>query len=251
MLTAIIVDDEAKARENLKYILKDLDLDVHVAATCGTIQEAVDQIAVQKPDLVFLDIMMKGETGFDLFEKIANITFDVVFITAYDEYAMKALKLNAVDYLLKPIDSDDLLKAIEKVKKRKSNPVRGENLSQLLNTIKPNKNLHKIALPTLEGLYFVQIEDIIRCESDENYTTVFLKTKEKKVVSKTIKYFEELLTAHSFFRSHRSHLINLAHIKEYIKGDGGYIVMNDGSEVMLARRKKEEFLKLFMLDKDV
>lgn len=249
MLKAIIVDDEIKARENLRHIIQDLQVSVEICATCGSIQEAVQAIEFNKPDLVFLDILMKGETGFDLFEKIKKIDFDVVFITAYDEYAMKALKLNAIDYILKPIDSDDLKKAIEKVQAKKKDgghPI--DQISALLNTLKPNVNLQKIALPTLEGLYFVQIDDIIRCESDENYTTFFLKNKEKRVVSKTIKYFEELLSPYPFFRSHRSHLINLHHIKEYVRGDGGYIVMNDGSEVMLARRKKEEFLRLFMAE---
>lgn len=248
MLSAIIVDDENKARENLKHIIRDHVGDVHVLATCGSIQEAVLKIHEHKPDLVFLDILMKGETGFDLFEKVKDIKFDVIFVTAYDEYAMKALKVNAVDYILKPIDVEDLKQAVDKVKHKKGKGIKGEEIGVLLNQIHLSKNIKKIALPTLEGLVFVHIDDIIRCESDENYTTFYLAGKERKVVSKTIKYFEELLEPHHFFRSHRSHLINLNHIKEYIRGDGGYIVMSDGSEVMLARRKKDEFMTLFMAE---
>jgi two-component system LytT family response regulator len=248
MITAIIIDDELKARENLKYILRENFSDVHVVALCGTIQDAVAKIQEHKPDLVFLDIMMKGETGFDLFDKLSDIKFDVVFVTAYDEYAMKALKMNAVDYILKPIDLEDLENALKKVNSKKHKPLKGDELRPLLEQINIHKNIQKIALPTLEGLVFVQINDIVRCESDENYTTFYFAGKTKKVVSKTIKYFEDLLLPHHFFRSHRSHLINLHHIREYIRGDGGYIVMSDGSEVMLARRKKEEFMKLFMAE---
>ncbi len=249
MIKAVIVDDESKARENLKFIIEDNFPNIEIVKLCGTIQEAVDTIEFEKPDLVFLDIMMKGESGFDLFDKLSNITFDVIFITAYDEYAMKALKLNAVDYLLKPIDVEDLSKAIEKVsnKKQKSSD-KGKDLADLLNVLKPNKKINKIALPTQEGLYFVSVDDIIRCESDENYTLFYLKSGEKKLVSKTIKFFEDMLQSYNFFRCHRSSLVNLSYIKEYIRGDGGYIIMQDGSEVMVARRKKEEFMKLFSSD---
>ncbi len=158
---------------------------------------------------------------------------------------MKALKMNAIDYLLKPIDIDDLEKAIAKAKEQAKNAISTSDLASLLDNLKPNKKINKIALPTIEGLTFISMDNIVRCESDENYTQFFLTNGEKKLVSKTIKFYEDILVHHNFFRTHRSHLVNLTHIKEYIRGDGGYLVMNDGSEVMVSRRKREEFLKLF------
>lgn len=246
-LKAIIIDDESKARENLKFIISDnFGNKVSVKDTSGTVDEGLSSIAKHQPDIVFLDILMKGETGFDLLEKVKDPTFDVIFTTAYDEYAIKALKLNAIDYLLKPIDIEELELAIQKVEDRKaSKDIPSSDLVEVIKNLNTNKSLNKIAIPTTEGLLFVSINDIIRCESDENYTLFYLSNGTKKLVSKTIKFYEEILTTYNFFRTHRSHLVNLSYIKEYIRGDGGYLLLKDGSEVQVSRRKREEFLKLF------
>lgn len=248
MVKAIIIDDETKARENLSILLKDYCPNVNVVASVGNINGAVEEIQAQSPDCVFLDIKMKGELGFDLFEKLEEINFKVVFTTAFDEYALKALKLNAIDYLLKPIDIEELKEAVEKVEesiKDGGGIIGKENIQNLLRGLTGERSLEKIAIPTVEGLKFINIKDIIRCESDENYTMFFFTDGDKKLVSKTIKFYDELLSPYNFFRTHRSHLVNLNHVKEYYRGDGGSVLMSDGSEVLVARRKKEAFLQNF------
>ncbi len=245
-MKAIIVDDELKARENLRFILNDnFSKKINIVAVVGSVTEAKEAIEKQKPDVIFLDILMKGETGFDLLQELNNINFEVVFTTAYDEYAIQALKLNAADYLLKPIDLDELEIAINNVEDRLQTPKNQNQIAEVLHNISQKKAISKIAIPTSEGLSFVELTDIIRCESDENYTTFHFKDGTKKLVSKTIKFYEELLNKHGFFRTHRSHLVNLDYIKEFVRGDGGYLLLKNGKEVQVSRRKREEFLKLF------
>ncbi|PCJ87311.1 MAG: DNA-binding response regulator [Flavobacteriales bacterium] len=244
MLTALIIDDEQKARSNLENLLKDYCPNVEVAAKAGTVSEAMNAIGIYQPDFIFLDVRMQGETGFDLLKQIDNPSFDVIFTTAYNEYALKAFRFCAVDYLLKPLNIDELKEAVKKVEEKHSSQFKKERLELFLQGLKDSGNaFSKIALPTMEGLNFVKIQDIIRCESDENYTNFHLTTDEKILVSKTIKYFDELLQDHNFFRTHRSHLINLNHIKKYVKGDGGYAIMSDGCQVVVSRRKKDDFLQ--------
>ena len=192
--------------------------------------------------MVFLDIQMQSETGFDLLAKVKPINFEVIFTTAHSNYAIKAFKFSAIDYLLKPIDIEDLKKAVEKVE-RKVNFNISARLEQLVQNLKPSSGQnHKLALPTLDGLIFVKIEDIIYCEASSNYTQIFTFDGKKHVVSRTLKEYEELLADHDFFRIHNSFLINLNSIKKYVRGEGGYVIMSNDVSLDVSKRKKEAFL---------
>ena len=246
MLRTIIIDDEEKARENLDDIIKEYCSGVEVVAHAESVQGAIEHIVNYQPDLVFLDIEMKSETGFDLLEKLPEVNFEIIFITAYHEYAVKAFKFSAIDYLLKPINIEELQNAIKRVSQKKARESINERFQLFMENLNPSGNsINKIALPTMDGLVFVKIDEIIQCKSLDNYTEFYQTNGSKILVSKTIKYFEELLSDHNFFRVHRSHLINLDHIKKYLKGEGGYTIMSDGSRVIVSRRKKEAFLKRF------
>jgi two-component system, LytTR family, response regulator len=241
MLKALIVDDEPKARENLQILLHDFVEGVAVVSLCENIAEATEAVRLHTPDVVFLDIQLQRETGFDLLTKIKEINFEVIFTTAYTEYAIKAFKFSAIDYLLKPIDIEDLKKAVARVEKRVSNNMTGR-LSQLVQNLKQGSNEnYKIALPTLDGLVFVKISDILYCEASSNYTQIFT-TEEKYLVSKTLKEYDDLLSDHNFFRIHNSYLININSIKKYVKGEGGYVVLNNDTSLDVSKRKKEAFL---------
>ena len=243
MLKTIIVEDEEKARLNLKHILYEYCKNVEVVDMQDGVKSGIASIKKHNPDLVFLDVKMRGETGFDLLEQIGDINFEIIFTTAHNEYALRAFKFSAIHYLLKPIDIDQLVNAVERVKERQNHKFDKSRFDLAIENLKDQKNsFRKIALPTTDGLVFIQIEDIIRCESEDNYTYFFLQNERRILVSKTIKYFEELLVDHNFFRVHQSHLINLNHINKYHKGEGGYATMADGSSVPVSRRKKNSFL---------
>ena len=241
MLKALIVDDEPKARENLQILLHDFVEGVEVAALCENISESIEAVKLHSPDVVFLDIQLQRETGFDLLTRLNDINFEVIFTTAYTEYAIKAFKFSAIDYLLKPIDIDELKKSVAKVEKRLNHNMTGR-LTQLVQNLKQGSNEnYKIALPTLDGLVFVKISDILYCEASSNYTQIFT-TDEKYLVSKTLKEYDDLLSDHNFFRIHNSYLININSIKKYVKGEGGYVVLNNDTSLDVSKRKKEAFL---------
>ena len=243
MITALIVDDEKNSCETLQSLLTDCCLDVSVVKYCQTIDEAVKAVELHHPNVVFLDINMKGENGFDLLERVKTIDFEIIFTTAFSEYAIKAFKFSAIDYLLKPIDVDELRAAVERVIKRKKAeaPTRYEYLRQ---NLKMSDGQHfKLALPSSEGLTFIKISDIIYCEADSNYTTFFLTDGKKIIVSHTLKEYEEILSDYRFFRIHHSYLVNLDAIKQYVRGDGGHVVMINGAALDVAKRRKEQFLK--------
>jgi two-component system LytT family response regulator len=241
MLKAIIVDDEAKARENLQLLLQDFVKGVEVVSLCQNITEAVEAVAIHSPQIVFLDIQLQRETGFDLLTKLKEINFEVIFTTAYTEYAIKAFKFSAIDYLLKPIDIEELKKAVAKVEKRVTNNT-ASRLTELVQNLKrESSDNFKIALPTLEGLVFVNVKDILYCEASSNYTKIFT-ANDKYLVSKTLKEYDELLSDHNFFRIHNSYLININAIKKYVKGEGGYVVLNNNISLDVSKRKKEAFL---------
>jgi len=241
MLKALIVDDEPKARENLQILLHDFVEGVAVVGLCENIAEATEAVRLHSPDVVFLDIQLQRETGLDLLTKLKEINFEVIFTTAYTEYAIKAFKFSAIDYLLKPIDIEELRKAVGRVEKRVSNNMTGR-LTQLVQNLKQGSNEnYKIALPTLDGLVFVKISDILYCEASSNYTQIFT-AEEKYLVSKTLKEYDDLLSDHNFFRIHNSYLININSIKKYVKGEGGYVVLNNDTSLDVSKRKKEAFL---------
>jgi len=242
MLKCLIVDDERKSRESLKILVDDFCENIRVVALCQNVAEALLAIDEHKPHVVFLDIQMQGETGFDLLEKLKKIEFEIIFTTAYSEYAIKAFKFSAIDYLLKPIDIEELKKSVSKVEKKvvDSFPTRLENLVQNLKA-GPNHRL-KLALPSSDGLVFVKVEDIIYCEASSNYTNIFMADGKKYLVSRTLKEYEDLLSDQDFFRIHNSYLINLNSIKKYVRGEGGYVVMTNDKSLDVSKRKKEGFL---------
>jgi len=242
MINCIIVDDEPKSRESLKILLEDFCQNVVVKALCQDVAEAVDAIQVHKPDVVFLDIHLKRETGFDLLNRLNDVNFEVIFTTAYSEYAIKAFKFSAIDYLLKPIDIEELKRALAKVEKRMSDTI-SDRLKQLIQNLKaPSTENYKLALPTSDGLVFVKVNDILYCEASSNYTLIFTFDGKKHVVSRTLKEYEDMLSEHNFFRIHNSYLINLNAIKKYVRGEGGYVVMANDQSLDVSKRKKEAFL---------
>ncbi len=244
MISVVIVDDVKKSRETLEQMLQNYCPHTEVVGKAGSANEAFKLIQETEPQLVLLDIEMPNGTGFDLLEMFDSISFEVIFTTAFDQYALKAIKFCALDYLLKPIDIKELIQSIHKAGERLRNHNEKDNFSHLLTNLKhKNSPTNKLALPTQEGLVFIVVQEIIRCEAEGNYTSIFFKSGKRIVTTRKIKDFEELLSEHHFFRVHRSHLINLSYIEKYFKGDGGYVVMADGSSIDVARRKKEDFLE--------
>ena len=243
MLKAIIIDDETKSRLALRQKLIDYCSAVTVVAEASNGQEGILLIEYHKPQVIFLDIEMPRMNGFDMLQELREKDFHIIFTTAYDQYAIKAIKFAAFDYLLKPIDIEELKNAVAKIdaKENRDTKKQVELLQQNMNH--PKKQLHKLAIPTLEGLFFYDINDVVHLEANSNYTNIYFANKTKILASKTLKDFEELLPTDIFFRTHNSYLINLNYIKRYIKGDGGQIELQNGIYVDVARRKKEEFLK--------
>lgn len=244
MINAIIIDDEQHCLDRLRGLLAVHSDAVQLLGAFSSVEEGIAAIKRLHPDVVFLDVELHDKTGFDLLREVRAIQFDVVFTTAFDKYAVQAFRFSAIDYLLKPIDPDDLRQAIEKLKEKKSKEEISQKLDVLFHNLRSIEGAsRKISIPTINGYVFLKVSDIIRCESDVNYTNIFLHDRRKLTVAKTLKEFEEMLTEYNFFRVHNSHLINLAYIKEYNKGKGGYVSMVDGSEIEVSSRRKSEFLK--------
>ena len=242
MIRAIIVDDEPYCCDTLETMLEKYCPEVQLIAVCHSGEEAITAISQQQPDLVFLDIEMPRMNGFDMLQKINPINFELIFTTSFDQYALRAIRFSALDYLLKPIDKDDLQIAVQKVIQRSQKPI-VQQLQLLMQKLQqPANPLNKIALPTLEGLQMVPVETILYCESDSNYTIFHLKNKQKIIVSRTLKEMEELLEEYFFARVHSSYLVNLQEVNKYIKGEGGYLVLNDGSTVNVSASRKKLLL---------
>lgn len=246
-LRAIIIDDVEKARAALRADLEDYCPEVELVAEAEGVQTGLEAIRKHQPDVVFLDIQMEDGTGFDLLNALGTTTAKVIFTTALNDYAIRAFKFSAVDYLLKPVDPDELVDAIQKIiRQQKANaPGLPEAYSLLLENLKEFKHqkAEKIALNTADKIHIISISDILRCQSENNYTIFFLSNKRQILVTKTLKEFEEILKENGFFRPHQSHLVNLDRVQEFIKSDGGWIKMQDGSEVPVSSRKKEMLLK--------
>ena len=241
MIRAIIIDDELESRNAILNILNDFCDNVTVVGEGESVVQGVKIISKEKPDVIFLDIQMPDGTGFDLLEKTKGLKFKVIFVTAYDQFALKAIKFSALDYILKPVDPQQLIESVNKIKEPSYDV---DTVTHKIQTLLRNKNgFERITLPTFEGYRFINIKDIVRCEADNNYTNFFLNSGEKILVTKTLKEYDETLSGLDFVRVHQSHLVNIKFVDRYIKGDGGTIVMADGSEVYVSRRRKEEFLK--------
>ena len=240
-MKAIIIDDEVSGRKAIKNYIVKYTPEIEIIDEADNVKNGLFSVLTHQPDIVFLDINMPDGTGFDLLEKLPNINFKIIFITAYEQYAVKAFKYSAIDYLLKPLNPDDFIAAIKKLKSEN----KLEEIEQKVELLLKNKiKLEKIALPTSSGLKLIYLYDIIRCESDNNYTFFHLKNNTKLLVSKTLKEYDELLSDEGFYRCHKSHLVNINYIKEYLKGEGGSVILEDGSHVDVSRRKKEGLMTL-------
>ena len=245
MHSCLIIDDENRSIETLsKIILTYCENKLEILGIANNIEEAYPLILSKKPDIVFLDIEMPFGSGFDLLERFDSIDFQVIFTTGFDQYAITAIKFSALDYLLKPINIQEVKDAVEKAIKNIATNNITNNFKILLESLKMPKNTsNKIPLPVLNGLELVQIDQIVYCEADEDYTHVFLKDGTKKVVTKSIKDFEEHLTSYGFFRIHHSFLVNKTYIKKYTKGEGGTVMTELDVEIPVSRRRKVEFLQ--------
>jgi two-component system LytT family response regulator len=243
MLNAIIVDDEPYCCEILAAMLETECPQVNVVSACNNAETAIAAIEKHSPEIVFLDVEMPRMNGFEMLEKLPSINFHIIFTTSYDQYALKAIRFSALDYLLKPVDREELKRAVQKAGDRVQVPI-PQQLQLLLEKIKqPSQSINKIALPTIEGLQMIAIDSIIYCESDDNYTRIYLKNKKKLLVTRSLKELEEMLESYSFLRIHRSYLANLNETEKYIKGEGGYLIMSDGSHVDVSKNRKELLLQ--------
>lgn len=240
-IKAIVVDDENHSRETLRNLLEEFCSDVQVIAVAGTVRDAVKEIKRLQPDVVFLDIELQSGTGFDILTQLDDIAFEVIFTTAFDQYAIKAVKFSSLDYLLKPIDLEELQIAVEKVKTNKNKIAYNQQLTSLLKNLQQSKP-SRLCLSTMDGVEFVNINEILYGEANGSYTLFKLTTGQKFLVSKHLKEYENLLAEHQFMRVHNSFLINLKEVKKYSKSDGGYIIMNNNDTVSISRSKKEIFM---------
>lgn len=234
---ALIVDDELNNRENLKLALTQYCPEVKVIGEADSAITALDFLQSNEPNLVFLDIAMPLGNGFQFLESLDQINFDIIFVTAYNQYAIRAIKFCAIDYLLKPIDALELKQAVNRVISNQAKKEQQQKLELLLSNM--NQPSQKIALPQSDHVEFVKVEDIIRCKGEKNYTWFFLKDDRKLLVSQTLKEYVTLLEDFHFFRVHQSHLVNLHQIQKYSRRDGGYVVMTDEEQIPVARNRKE------------
>lgn len=249
MISTLLIDDDANLRNGLKSLLERYAPDFDILGEADSVETGIKSMDALKPQVVFLDIQLADGTGFDILESLAQkhgqASSHIVFITAHEQYAIKAFRFSALDFLLKPVDPEDLVKVIEKIRSVVSKNEGFAHIDLLLENIRRKvDNFKRIALSTSEGIHLFEISDIVRCESEDNYTKFFIKNNKPILISKTLKEYEEMLGEHGFERIHQSHLINLSYLKSYIKKDGGYVIMSDGSHLPISQRKKERLQEL-------
>jgi two-component system, LytTR family, response regulator len=243
MIKAIVIDDENRTRDLIVKMINSFGFEIEATDGGDNVKNGIESIEREKPDLVFLDIQMPDGTGFDLLKGVKNKDFEVVFITAHEEFAIKAIKFSALDYILKPIDQSELKAAVEKAIRTVGDRKEEVQFEALQQNINPSQK-RRLVLKTQESVHVVDLENIIRCEADRNYTSFFLTGGKKILVSRTLKEYETLLTGHNFLRVQQSHLVNLDYVDRYDKGNGGSVVMKDGSEVPLSPAKRDIFFKI-------
>jgi len=249
MITALLIDDDKHLRKGMKSLLERYASEIMIIGEAESVKTGIVALEKYKPQVVFLDIHLSDGTGFDILEEFAKkngkMASHIVFITAHEQYALKAFKFSALDFLLKPVDPEELQKTITKIKQTLEKHNSFEHIDLLLENIRKKvDHFKRIALSTAEGIHLFEISDIIRCESQDNYTRFYIKNHKPLLISKTLKEYEELLVEHGFERIHQSHLINLAFLKSYIKNDGGYVVMADNTNLPISQRKKERLQEL-------
>lgn len=242
MLNCVIIDDEPDSVKTLDSLIREYCPNVNPTGNACSVEDALPLIDIHRPDLVFLDIELQDGTGFDILEKTRYRPFEVIFVTAFNQYAIKAFKHSATDYLLKPIDIDELKEAVIRVSRRKSEKSVG-NFSILLDNLKSGSP-RKLAIPTSQGFEYILVDNIVHIEAERSYCHIYLLDKRKIMVSKCMNDYQQILDERKFFRTHNSHLINLQHVKMYVKRDGGHVEMTDGSIVPLSRRKKDYFIEV-------
>lgn len=243
MLKAIVVDDEPNCSESLCTMLGRYCPEVELAAVCNSGASALKEIRLHDPQLLFLDIEMPHMNGFELIDRLPEIKFELIFTTSYDQYAIKAIKCSALDYLLKPVDREELKKAVQKVVQRQQAPL-PQQLDILLQKLhQPATSNLRIAIPTMEGLQMIPVDSIINCTSESNYTVFHLKNKQQLTTCRNLKEIEEMLETRSFVRVHNSFLVNINEIHKYVRGEGGYVVMSDGTHIDVSRSRKEMLLQ--------
>jgi two-component system, LytTR family, response regulator len=246
MIRTVVIEDEEHSRKMLMEMLHEHCPQLNVVADADSVKTGLTAIAEQRPQLVFLDIELQSETSFEILERLPEINFELVFTTAFDHYALKAIKFCAIDYLLKPIDLKELQVAVAKADKRLNREYLNKNLEVLVNNLKSgSQNNHRIALSTLESLLFVNVSDIVYCESSGPYTHFIFKHADKIITSKHLKEYEDLLSGYDFFRIHKSYLVNLHEIKKYIRGDGGQLIMSNGDALSVSKQRKVGFLNIY------
>ena len=244
MIKALVIEDEQKSREMMVMLIEKNCPQLSLLGAAKNVKEGVEMINTLNPDLIFLDISMPDGTGFDLLEQVQGKKFEIIFTTATDKHALKAIKYSACDYILKPIDVDELKAAAEKVALKKNAIPSMENLQFLIQQFKKaDDNYQKITLPTGNAYEIVNIKDIIRCEADASYTHFYLVGGKKLMISASLKHYEDLLPENDFIRIHHQHLINMQHVTRFLKQDGGYAVMSDGTQIEVSRRKKDAFME--------
>ncbi len=251
MITAVLIDDDINLREGMKGLLSLYAPDISIIGEADSVASGIETLNTLNPQVVFLDIQMNDGTGFDILEKLSyingKVTSHVVFITAYEHYAIKAFRFSALDFLLKPVGPDELEKVIDKIRNVLEKDNDYSHIDLLLENIrKKADNFKRIALSNSDGIHLLDICDIMRCESDDNYTKFFVKNRKPILISKTLKEYEELLTEHDFVRIHQSHLINLAYVKSYVKKDNGYVMMTDESQLPISQRKREQLQEILV-----
>jgi len=246
-LQVLIVDDEPGARKVIKGFLGHSYPNISQVDEASGVMHAKKQLESKRYDLMFLDIEMEDGTGFDLLDQLDQVDFPVIFTTAHDDFAIKAFRYNAVDYLLKPIDPDEFTRAVDKAIQYSDLNIFQQQFQQLLNTTK-EKNFDRITLSTSDGLVFAYTKDITRIETYGNYSFVFMAEGDRLLVSRNLKEFEEMLPEPDFFRVHQSHIVNTAFVKKFIKGEGDHVVMTDGQTIPVSRRKKDDFMKILRSD---
>ncbi len=249
MITALLIDDDSNLRNGMKGLLSLYAPDIVILGEADSVKTGISSIEYHQPNVIFLDIQLGDGTGFDILEQVmqrkGSLSCHVVFITAHEQYAVKAFRFSALDYLLKPVDPEDLNKVVEKIKKALNSNDNYAHIDLLLENIRKKVDKFKrIALSTSDGIHLFEVSDIIRCESQDNYTKFYIKDSKPILIAKTLKEYEELLSGQGFERIHQSHLINLAYLKSYIKKDGGYAVMADNSHLPISQRKKERLQEL-------
>ena len=242
MLSVVIVEDEMHSRETLKNLLEEFCQPIDITGLAGNVEEAVEKVRLKKPDLIFLDVELQTGTGFEVLNRLQDMNFNVIFTTAFEHYAVKAIKFSSIDYLLKPIDIEELQQAVEKARLKQGQAESRQQMELLLTNLSSGPAKRKICLATADSVEFISVSDIIYCEANGSYTNFHFTTRKQLLVSKHLKEYEGLLLEHNFMRVHNSFLINLAEVKKFVKSDGGYILMSNDIPIAISQKKRDEFM---------